>query len=186
MKKRFFWLVTIFSVVALVVAACGGGDQEQAVEEKAEAVKEVVEEKVEEIKEAVEEKAEEMKEEMASGTQYGQITDVGGIDDKGFNQLAWDGLQRAGQDLGADVQFLQSQQQTDYEKNIAEFLNQGYNGLVTVGFLLADATKAASEANPDIPFAIVDFPSQTSGDMGLLFAGGPAVGDGRLLGSGHE
>jgi basic membrane protein A len=46
----------------------------------------------------------------------------------------------------------------------------GYNGIVTVGFLLADATKIASEANPDIPFAIVDFPSQTKGDMGLLFA----------------
>jgi phosphate/phosphite/phosphonate ABC transporter binding protein len=65
---------------------------------------------------------------------------------------------------------LESQQQTDYEKNIGEFLKQGYNGIVTVGFLLADATKAASEANPDVPFAIVDFPSQTKTDMGLLFA----------------
>lgn len=108
---------------------------------------------------------------MAGGDmKFGQITDVGGIDDKGFNQLAWEGMQRAGEALGVEVNFLESQQQTDYEKNITEFLGQGYNGIVTVGFLLADATKAASEANPDVPVAIVDFPSQTPGDMGLLFA----------------
>jgi phosphate/phosphite/phosphonate ABC transporter binding protein len=101
---------------------------------------------------------------------FGQVTDVGGIDDKSFNQSAWKGMQDASKEFGVDVQYLESQQQTDYEKNIAEFVNQGYNGIVTVGFLLADATKAASEANPDIPFAIVDFPSQTPGDMGLLFA----------------
>ena len=133
-------------------------------------MQEAAEEETEEVEEAAEEMAEEAEEEMASGVQYGQITDVGGIDDKGFNQLAWEGLQRAGQELGASVQFLESQQQTDYEKNISEFLNQDYNGIITVGFLLADATKAASEANPDVPFAIVDFPSQTPGDLGLLFA----------------
>lgn len=101
---------------------------------------------------------------------YGMVTDVGGIDDKGFNQISWEGMVRAQDELGVEVAFLESQQQTDYEKNINEFLGQGYNGIVTVGFLLGDATKAASEANPDIPFAIVDFPSQTSGDLGLLFA----------------
>jgi phosphate/phosphite/phosphonate ABC transporter binding protein len=79
-------------------------------------------------------------------------------------------MQVAAEKYGVEVQFLESQQQTDYEKNINEFINQGYNGIVTVGFLLADATKAASEANPDVPFAIIDFASQTSGDMGMLFA----------------
>jgi phosphate/phosphite/phosphonate ABC transporter binding protein len=124
----------------------------------------------EEAMEATEEAMEATEEAMDSGgIRIGQITDVGGIDDKRFNQLAWDGMQRSGEQLGVEVNFLESQQQTDYQKNITEFLSQGYNGIVTVGFLLADATKAASEANPDIPFAIVDFPSQTSGDMGLLF-----------------
>ncbi|MFQ5612009.1 MAG: phosphate/phosphite/phosphonate ABC transporter substrate-binding protein, partial [Anaerolineae bacterium] len=101
---------------------------------------------------------------------FGMISDVGGIDDKGFNQISWEGMLMAQEQLGVEVNFLESQQQTDYEKNINEFLRQGYDGIVTVGFLLGDATKAASEANPDVPFAIVDFPSQTSGDMGLLFA----------------
>ncbi len=173
MTKRLFGIIALLVILAMV-AACGGGAETPAAEEPAPAEEEApAEEMAEEEAPAEEEMAEEeaapAEEEMAV-ERYGQITDVGGIDDKGFNQLAWTGMQRAAEELGVEVQFLESQQQTDYEKNINEFINQGYNGLVTVGFLLADATKAASEANPDVPFAIVDFPSQTSGDMGLLFA----------------
>jgi basic membrane protein A len=168
MIKRSFGLLVLLVVFAMLVAACGAAEEAAAPEPttapeptEAPAAEEAMEE------EAMEEEA--MEEEAMPAHRYGQITDVGGVDDKGFNQLAWTGMQQAGQELGVEVQFLESQQQTDYEKNISEFLDQGYNGLVTVGFLLADATRAASEANPDVPFAIVDFPSQTSGDMGLLF-----------------
>ncbi|RME97793.1 MAG: BMP family ABC transporter substrate-binding protein, partial [Chloroflexi bacterium] len=157
-----------------MVAACGGAATPAAEEKPAAPAAEQKEEPKEEAK-AEEPAKEEPKEEAPAAEEparkkIGEVTDTGGVDDKGFNQIAWVGLQRAGQDLGFDTQFLESQQQTDYEKNINEFINQGYDGIVTVGFLLADATKAASEANPDVPFAIVDFPSQTSGDMGLLFA----------------
>lgn len=105
-----------------------------------------------------------------TGHKYGQVTDVGGLDDKGFNQLAWAGMERAKAELGVEVQFLESQQQADYEKNINEFVKQKYHGIITVGYLIADATKAAAEANPEIPFAIVDYSSQTNNDLGLLFA----------------
>ena len=54
----------------------------------------------------------------------GQVTDVGGIDDKSFNQTAWAGVQRAMEELGVDGVFLESQQQTDYEKNLNEFISQ--------------------------------------------------------------
>ncbi|GAB4435104.1 MAG: hypothetical protein Fur0044_32390 [Anaerolineae bacterium] len=177
MTKRLFWLITLLATLMWVVA-CGGAatpapEQPAATEEAAPAA---TEEPAAEAPAATEEPAAEApaatEEAMAEGgaKKFGQVTDVGGIDDKGFNQLAWTGMQKAASDLGVEVQFLESQQQTDYEKNINEFISQGYNGIVTVGFLLADATKAASEANPDVPFAIVDFPSQTPGDMGLLFA----------------
>ena len=182
-KRNLFLLLVMLSVVALV-AACGGGaapqpaapaEEEQPAQEEvaAPAEEETMEEEAMEEAPAEEEAMEEEEapaEEEAMAHRYGQVTDVGGIDDKGFNQLAWEGMQQAANDLGVEVQFLESQQQTDYEKNLAEFINQDYNGIITVGFLLADATKAASEANPDLPFAIVDFPSQTPGDMGLLFA----------------
>jgi basic membrane protein A len=174
MVKRLSVTITLLVILTLI-AACAGAPAPEPQEEAPAPAQEQEEEVVEEApaEEPTEEAAEEPAEEPAAeeaAMKFGEVTDVGGVDDKGFNQLAWEGLQRAGQELGADVQFLESQQQTDYEKNINEFLNQGYDGMITVGFLLADATKAASEANPDVPFAIVDFPSQTSGDMGLLFA----------------
>ena len=108
---------------------------------------------------------------MAAGPELmiGQVTDVGGIDDKSFNQTAWKGLQDAISELGVQGVFLESQQQTDYEKNINEFLSQNKDLIITVGFLLADATKAAADANPDAKFAIIDSPSNAPNIKGLLF-----------------
>ena len=88
--------------------------------------------------------------------------------------------------LGVDGVFLESQQQTDYEKNINEFLSQNKDLIITVGFLLADATKAAADANPDAKFAIIDSPSNAANIKGLLFDVGPASLPGRLPGGRHE
>ena len=166
MTKRWFGLLALLILVALIVAACGGAATPAAEPTEPPAAAE------EEVAPAEEAPAEEeaMAEEEMPVHRYGQVTDVGGIDDKSFNQLAWAGTLRAAEEYGVEVQFLESQQQTDYEKNINEFLSQGYNGIITVGFLIADATKAASEANPDVPFVIVDFPSQTPGTVGILSA----------------
>ncbi len=85
-----------------------------------------------------------------------QVTDTGGIDDNSFNQTAWKGVQDAQNELGIDGRFLESQAETDYEANINSLLGQ-CDVIVTVGFLLGDATRAAAEANPDQKFSIVDF-----------------------------
>jgi len=86
-----------------------------------------------------------------------QVTDTGGIDDKSFNATAWKGVEDAVSQLGVDGKYLESQQQTDYEANINAFLEEKCDMVITVGFLLGDATKAAAEANPDTKFSIVDF-----------------------------
>jgi basic membrane protein A and related proteins len=86
-----------------------------------------------------------------------QVTDTGGIDDKSFNATAWKGVQDAMAQLGIEGKYLESQQQTDYEKNINAFLDEKCDIIITVGFLIGDATKAAAEANPDAKFSIVDF-----------------------------
>ncbi len=86
-----------------------------------------------------------------------QVTDVGGIDDKSFNATAWKGVQDAEAQLGVQASFLESQQQADYEANINAFIDEGCDIIITVGFLLGDATQAAAEANPDQLFSIVDF-----------------------------
>lgn len=86
-----------------------------------------------------------------------QITDTGGVDDKGFNQTAWKGVQDAEKSLGVEGKLLESKAETDYVPNINSFLGDKCDLIITVGFLLGDATKAAAEANPDRKFSIVDF-----------------------------
>jgi basic membrane protein A and related proteins len=87
----------------------------------------------------------------------GMVSDVGGIDDASFNQNTWEGLERAQEELGVEARFIESQAQADYEKNITELAEQDYALIVTVGFLLAEATSAMAEVYPDTNFAIVDF-----------------------------
>jgi len=91
------------------------------------------------------------------GTLVCQVTDTGGIDDASFNQTAWHGVELAMEDLNVEGQFLESQEQADYETNIGAFIDQGCDLIITVGFLLGDATAAAAEANPDQTFGIIDF-----------------------------
>jgi basic membrane protein A len=101
-----------------------------------------------------------------------QITDTGGIDDKGFNETAWKGAERAEADLGVEAKFLESQAETDYAPNIGSFIDEGCDIIVTVGFLLGDATATAANANPDVSFTIVDFAYDPtiSNVLGQVFA----------------
>ncbi len=87
----------------------------------------------------------------------GQVTDMGGIDDKSFNATVWKGFQDAENQLGVEGKFLESQQQADYAKNIQQFLSEDLDLIVTVGFLLGVDTAIAAIANPDVNFAIVDY-----------------------------
>src|SRR6185437_1825656 len=94
----------------------------------------------------------------ASGNFLGcMVTDTGGINDKSFNQSAWQGMQQAqAANPSVQVKYLQSTSQSDYVPNINSFLSQKCGIVVTVGFLMADATKAAAQKNTDAKFAIVD------------------------------
>ena len=86
-----------------------------------------------------------------------QVTDTGGIDDNSFNQTAWKGVEDAMADFGIDGRFLESQAETDYEANINSLIEGDCDIIITVGFLLGDATQKAANANPDQRFSIVDF-----------------------------
>src|SRR3970282_2142576 len=82
-----------------------------------------------------------------------QVTDTGGIDDKSFNETAWKGVEDGVAELGIEGKFLESQQQTDYEANINAFIEEGCDIIITVGFLLGDATAAGAAANPEVNFS---------------------------------
>ena len=99
-----------------------------------------------------------------------EVTDTGGVDDKGFNQIAHEGLLQAESELGVTTDLLESATDADYAPNLQSFVDKGCNVIVTVGFLLADATKAAAEANPNVQFAIVDSNTSAPNVQGLTFA----------------
>lgn len=87
----------------------------------------------------------------------GMVTDVGKIDDKSFNQSAWEGLQKAKADKVADwIQYIETVDAKDYDKNIATFADAGYDVIVTVGFALGEATYAAAKKYPNVYFIGVD------------------------------
>ncbi|OUE31608.1 Membrane lipoprotein TmpC precursor [Clavibacter michiganensis] len=85
------------------------------------------------------------------------VSDSGGFDDKSFNQLGYEGLTKAVDDLGLPAaKPVESASETDFAPNLTNLADQGCGLIVTVGFLLADATKEAAAANSDIEYAIID------------------------------
>ena len=93
----------------------------------------------------------------AAKTKIGMVTDVGGVNDKSFNQTSWEGLQAlAAEDSSFEVKYLESKTDADYQTNINTFIDEGYDLVICVGYMLADATRQAAEANPDQKFAIID------------------------------
>ena len=101
----------------------------------------------------------------------GLVTDVGKIDDKSFNQSAWEGVKKAEAELGATVQYIETTDSKDYAKNISTFADEGYNVIVTVGFALGEATAAAAKQYPNVYFVGVDqFQAETIANLaGLNF-----------------
>ena len=87
----------------------------------------------------------------------GMVTDVGGVNDQSFNQTSWEGLLALNaEDPDIEVTYLESKTDADYQTNINTFIDEGYDLIICVGYMLADATKQAAEDNPDQLFAIID------------------------------
>ena len=84
------------------------------------------------------------------------VTDVGGLGDKSFNDLAYEGLKRAEEELGVEVEVLESAEITDYETNIDSLANAGYSPIFAVGFLMTDTVVKMAPQYPDTLFGGVD------------------------------
>lgn len=113
---------------------------------------------------------------MASADiQIGLITDVGRINDRSFNQSAWEGVLAAcaelGLEEGEDCKFIETQDAKDYADNIQQFVDAEFDVVVSVGFALGEATAMAASENPDIFFIGVDqFQGEPADNLaGLVF-----------------
>ena len=87
----------------------------------------------------------------------GLVTDVGGLDDRSFNFLANQGLERAQDELGVEGRVVTSRTNSDYVPNLSSLARQDYDLVVAVGFLMAEALDAVAKQFPDTNFAIIDF-----------------------------
>ncbi|PRO64714.1 BMP family lipoprotein [Alkalicoccus urumqiensis] len=85
------------------------------------------------------------------------VTDVGGVDDRSFNESAWAGLTQFGEDYpAADVDYIQSGSAADYLPNLQQLAREGVDITFAIGFLMADDIREVAQQNPDQSFAIVD------------------------------
>jgi basic membrane protein A and related proteins len=92
----------------------------------------------------------------AKKIKVGLVTDIGGLNDRSFNQLANEGLERAKSELGVDGRVLTSSKNSDYVPNLSSLAQQKYDLVIGVGFLMADAMATVAKKFPDTQFAIID------------------------------
>ena len=97
------------------------------------------------------------------------ITDVAGVNDQSFNQSAWEGLQRAEKELGIEVKYLESKQDSDYATNIETLVDEDVDLILGVGMKLAEAIKEGAELYPDQNFVLVDEEIDASNVKNILF-----------------
>jgi basic membrane protein A and related proteins len=131
---RWTGIGVLVTAVAIAAAGCGGGDDEAtpATTGGGETTT------------------------SAPKLKVGLITDVGQLDDNGFNELAFKGLKRAERELGIDGRVVESNSAADYVPNMAALVRQGYDVIIGVGFAQGDAVDKAAVRFPDTKFAIVD------------------------------
>jgi basic membrane protein A and related proteins len=113
-------------------------------------------------------------EEEKPAIKVGLVTDIGGLNDRSFNQLANEGLERAKSELGVDGRVLTSESDADYVPNLSSLAQQKYDLVIGVGFLMSDAINTVATKFPDANFAIIDFSQAALKDKpanvrGLLF-----------------
>ena len=146
MSKKLLLVLSLLVFAAMLLVACSGGDTGGGEASEADCAKEEV-------------------------LCVGLVTDVGEIDDKSFNQSAWEGVKKAESDLGAIVNYVETKDAKDYGANIALFADKNYDVIVTVGFALGEATAEAAQKYPDISFIGVDQwnDGSISNLTGLLF-----------------
>jgi basic membrane protein A and related proteins len=113
-------------------------------------------------------------EEQAPAIKVGLVTDIGGLNDRSFNQLANEGIQRAQRQLGVQIQVLTSKSNADYVPNLSSLAQRKFDLVIGVGFLMADAMDTVASKFPNTKFAIIDVDQSTlkhkpANVEGLLF-----------------
>ena len=155
MQKRFG--LTLFAGLAIIVAACGPG---AATTSPSAAAPSVAPSSAASEAPSAPASVEPSAATVTCDTKIkvGLVTDVGRVNDKGFNQSAYEGMLAAAEAAPTcfETEYIETTSQSDYAPNIAQFTDSGSNVVIGVGFLLGDALGDAGKANSDIKFISVD------------------------------
>ncbi len=166
MRKLPILSLLLFALLLPLVAACGGtaqaptsdegGASTDATEEEpaADSAEDAAEDGTTE--EDADAEGETAVDPDGSGLRLGLVTDIGRVNDGTFNEFAHEGALRAADDFGLEYRYIETQNRADYEQNINTLIDEEYDIIVSVGFLLADATYNAALDNPNIRFIGVD------------------------------
>src|SRR5690554_4037393 len=146
MSKKFLVLLLVLALVVTLFAGCAVETEQP-------------------------EEGEEGQEEQEEGVKIAMVTDSGGVNDESFNQSAWEGLQRAEQELKVEVSYVESNDASDYQSNLEQMLDAGNDLIWGIGFMMADDLLDAAAANPDQKYAIIDssFEETPENVVGVMF-----------------
>ena len=102
------------------------------------------------------------------------VTDVGGVDDKSFNQSAWEGIKKFGADNGlkqgdGGYDYLQSETDADYNQNLNNLIRRDFDLVFGVGFMMGDAISEIAAENPDSMLALIDSEVDAPNVANILF-----------------
>ncbi|OXM14584.1 BMP family lipoprotein [Paenibacillus herberti] len=100
----------------------------------------------------------------------GMVTDGGGVNDKSFNQSAWEGLQKLQKETGAEVKPLESKGESDFEPNLNQMVKAGYNLTWGMGFMMNKALTTVAKQNPDAKLASIDSEVDAPNVASVMFA----------------
>ncbi|MCU9612045.1 BMP family ABC transporter substrate-binding protein [Caldibacillus lycopersici] len=102
------------------------------------------------------------------------VTDTGGVDDKSFNQLAWEGLKAYGEENGLEkgdggYDYLQSNTDADYVPNLNSLVRRDFDLIVATGFMLAEPIAEIADQKKDAKFVIIDSEVQKDNVASVMF-----------------
>ncbi|MFF3100481.1 BMP family lipoprotein [Viridibacillus arvi] len=102
------------------------------------------------------------------------VTDLGGVDDKSFNQSAWEGIQKFGKDNDlkkgdGGYDYAQSTSSSDYNTNLTSMVRRNFDLVFGVGYLMADSIKEVADQKPDSQFSIIDAEVDAPNVTSILF-----------------
>ncbi len=140
MKKSTLFKTGLALALTLTLTACGGNKDKGAADKDSGAPKEEV---------------------KADNYSAALVTDLGGIDDKSFNQSAWEGLQEWGKANGKEkgtggFNYYQSNSDSDFSPNLNTAINDGFSTIFGIGFKLQPAVEEIAGSNQDTQFVIID------------------------------